>query len=217
VSGGLVPQPPLRRSDAVTRRRADDAGDHRGGEAARHRRARPHHRRQGRARELEGAKVDLIRPACRRQHSHLTMLDRRCGRGLAGAVCALPLAGSSVLPGAMMGEGFASRKRPLCEEASSPIAIRFTTAQPSPARDPQGERATFRINAARGHTPVAIFTSSLVKQHIAFPRRDGARVMKLFPTSRGGRSADGRPGAAAPGWTCHNAARPGACEAPCVP
>ena len=36
-------------------------------------RARPHHRRQGRPRELEGAEADLIRPACPWQHSHRTI------------------------------------------------------------------------------------------------------------------------------------------------
>ena len=35
----------------------DDAGDRRGREAARHCRARPHHRRQGRAREPKGLKL----------------------------------------------------------------------------------------------------------------------------------------------------------------
>ena len=34
--------------------------DRRGREAARHRGARPHHRRQGRARELEGVEADLM-------------------------------------------------------------------------------------------------------------------------------------------------------------
>jgi hypothetical protein len=47
------------RPDPVTRRHPDDAGDRRGGKAAWHSRARPQHRRQGRARELSGAEADL--------------------------------------------------------------------------------------------------------------------------------------------------------------
>jgi DNA repair protein RadC len=52
-------QSSVRRSDAVARRHPDDAADHGGGLAARHCRARPHHRRQGRACQLEGAEADL--------------------------------------------------------------------------------------------------------------------------------------------------------------
>ena len=52
-------QPSVRRPDAVARRHPDDAGDHRGRQAARHRRARPHHRRQGRPRQLQGPEADL--------------------------------------------------------------------------------------------------------------------------------------------------------------
>ena len=57
----LVHNHPVRRSDTLTRRHRDDAGDRRGRAAARHRRARPHHHRQGRAREPEGAEADLTR------------------------------------------------------------------------------------------------------------------------------------------------------------
>jgi hypothetical protein len=84
---------------------------------------------------------------------------------------------------------------------------------PSPAR---GEGKNFS-SAARGDTRVAAFTSSLVKQPNSFPRRDCARVVEIESPPKGGRSADRRPGAAAPGWTHHDAVRPGACEAPCVP
>jgi DNA repair protein RadC len=52
-------QSSFRRSDAVASRHPDDAADHGRGGAARHCRARPHHRRQGRPRELEGAEADL--------------------------------------------------------------------------------------------------------------------------------------------------------------
>ena len=52
-------QSSVRRPDAVARRHPDDAGDRRGRQAARHLRARPHHRRQGRPRQLEGAEADL--------------------------------------------------------------------------------------------------------------------------------------------------------------
>ncbi len=55
----LVHNHPVRRPDAVARRHPDDAGDRRRRQAAWHRRARPHHRRQGRARQLQGAEVDL--------------------------------------------------------------------------------------------------------------------------------------------------------------
>jgi DNA repair protein RadC len=44
----------------VARRHPDDAGHHRGRQATRHCRARPHHRRQGGARELQGAAADLM-------------------------------------------------------------------------------------------------------------------------------------------------------------
>ena len=47
------------------RRHPDDAFDRRDGEAARHLGARPHHRRQGRPRELEGTEVDLGRQGSR--------------------------------------------------------------------------------------------------------------------------------------------------------
>ena len=52
-------QPSLRRSDAVAGRYPDDQGDHRHCRPARHRPARPHHRRQERACEFEGAAADL--------------------------------------------------------------------------------------------------------------------------------------------------------------
>jgi hypothetical protein len=73
-----------------------------------------------------------------------------------------------------------------------------------------------RVGAtARRHAPLRHLLPSLVKQPYSFPRRDCARVVELSPTTKGGWSADRRPGAAAPGWACR--ARPGACEAPCVP
>jgi DNA repair protein RadC len=46
-----------------SRRYPDDAVDHRGRASARHCRARPHHRRQGRACEFQGAEADLITAA----------------------------------------------------------------------------------------------------------------------------------------------------------
>src|SRR5260370_496303 len=52
-------QSPLRRSDTVAGRYPDDQGDHRHRRPARHLRARPHHRRQERARQFEGDAVDL--------------------------------------------------------------------------------------------------------------------------------------------------------------
>ena len=52
-------QPPLRRSDAVKCGYSDDQIDHRYRRTAWDIRARPHHRRQERARELEGAEADL--------------------------------------------------------------------------------------------------------------------------------------------------------------
>jgi hypothetical protein len=52
-------QPSLRRPDAVACRHPDDTADRRGGKAARHLGARPHHRRQGGACELEGVAADL--------------------------------------------------------------------------------------------------------------------------------------------------------------
>ena len=57
----LVHNHPSGDPDAVARRHPDDAGDRRDRQAARHCRARPHHRRQGRAREPEGAEADLSR------------------------------------------------------------------------------------------------------------------------------------------------------------
>ena len=54
-------QSSVRRPDAVARRHPDDAGDRRDRQAARHFRARPHHRRQGRPRELQGTEADLTR------------------------------------------------------------------------------------------------------------------------------------------------------------
>ena len=48
-----------RRSDPLTRRYYDDAGNRRGGAPARHRGARPHHCRQGRPRESQGAEADV--------------------------------------------------------------------------------------------------------------------------------------------------------------
>jgi DNA repair protein RadC len=56
----LVHNHPLRRSDAVGRGYSHDQGDHRHRHAARHCRARPHHRRQERAREHEGVAADLM-------------------------------------------------------------------------------------------------------------------------------------------------------------
>ena len=55
----LVHNHPSRRSDAEPRRHPDDAVDRRDRQAARHFRARPHHRRQGRPHELQGAEADL--------------------------------------------------------------------------------------------------------------------------------------------------------------
>ena len=52
-------QPPLRRSDALAGRYPDDESDRPDRHAARHFRARPHHRRQERSRELEGVEADL--------------------------------------------------------------------------------------------------------------------------------------------------------------
>ena len=52
-------QPPLRRSDAIKGGYPDDEGDRRHRHPARHLRARPHHRRQERAREFEGDAADL--------------------------------------------------------------------------------------------------------------------------------------------------------------
>jgi DNA repair protein RadC len=57
-------QSSFRRSDAVARRHSDDATNYRRGQSARHFGARPHHRRQGRSRELERAEADLTRPSC---------------------------------------------------------------------------------------------------------------------------------------------------------
>ncbi len=54
-------QPSVRRSDAVARRHPDDAVDRRDRQAARHFGARPHHRRQGRPRQLQGVEADLGR------------------------------------------------------------------------------------------------------------------------------------------------------------
>ena len=54
-------QPSRRRPVAVARRHCNDPDDRRRSEAARHRGARSHHRRQGRAREFEGAEADLTR------------------------------------------------------------------------------------------------------------------------------------------------------------
>ena len=72
------PQPSRRRSDPVTRRHPDDAGDRRGGKAAWHSRARPQHRRQGRAREPQRAAVDLTRAfSTRGQVVHRSLLNRR--------------------------------------------------------------------------------------------------------------------------------------------
>ncbi len=56
----LVHNHPSGDPDAVARRYPDDAGDRRGRPPARHFRARPHHRRQGRPRQLQGAAVDLV-------------------------------------------------------------------------------------------------------------------------------------------------------------
>jgi hypothetical protein len=62
----------------VTRRHPDDAGDRRGGKAAWHSRARPQHRRQGRAREPQRAAVDLTRAfSTRGQVVHRSLLNRR--------------------------------------------------------------------------------------------------------------------------------------------
>ena len=52
-------QPPFRRSDAVPRRHPDDGGDRRGRASVRHLGARPHHRRQGRPRQPQGAQADV--------------------------------------------------------------------------------------------------------------------------------------------------------------
>ena len=52
-------QSSLRRSDAVAGGHSDDESDHRDRRPAGHLRARPHHRRQERPRELEGAAVDI--------------------------------------------------------------------------------------------------------------------------------------------------------------
>src|SRR3989442_15426244 len=52
-------QPSLRRSDALAGRYPHDQGDHPDRHPARHFRARPHHRRQERACELEGDEADL--------------------------------------------------------------------------------------------------------------------------------------------------------------
>jgi hypothetical protein len=90
-------QPSIRGPDAVPRRHPDDPADYRRGEAARHFRARPHHRGEGRACELEGFAVDL------RSGSTKAM---RCS-GFKSAlstflvsilICALPTPGSSVTP-----------------------------------------------------------------------------------------------------------------------
>ena len=58
----------------VTRRHPDDAGDRRGGKAAWHSRARPQHRRQGRAREPQRAAVDLTRAFSTRGHHQQPIL-----------------------------------------------------------------------------------------------------------------------------------------------
>src|SRR5262245_28143697 len=52
-------QPSFRRSHPFARRHRHDAGDRRGRAPTGHFGARPPHRRQGRARESEGAEVDL--------------------------------------------------------------------------------------------------------------------------------------------------------------
>jgi hypothetical protein len=54
-------QPPLRRPDAAARGHPDDPGGRGDRQAARHFRARPHHRGEGGARELEGVEADLRR------------------------------------------------------------------------------------------------------------------------------------------------------------
>ena len=61
----------------VTRRHPDDAGDRRGGKAAWHSRARPQHRRQGRAREPQRAAVDLTELFHSRAVVHRSLLNRR--------------------------------------------------------------------------------------------------------------------------------------------
>jgi DNA repair protein RadC len=53
-------QSPVRRSNSLPRGYPDDATDHRGGEPAWHYGVRPHHRRQGRPCQHEGAEADLI-------------------------------------------------------------------------------------------------------------------------------------------------------------
>ena len=62
-------QPPVGRPDTVARRRADDQVGDRRGEALRHRGARPHHRRQGRPCQPEGAGADLSSDRSRREHA----------------------------------------------------------------------------------------------------------------------------------------------------
>ncbi len=73
----------------------------------------------------------------------------------------------------------------------------------------------FRNSAARGDTPrcdIRVFTCQTAHLVPAARLRPGLEIESR--TTRGGRSADRRPGAAAPGWACNNAARPGACERP---
>jgi hypothetical protein len=131
--------------------------------------------------------------------------------------------GSSVLRRILMGRGvlFArklfSKQTPLpFEFARRPLSPPPNTSRACPTcafkgatRASPGRVGEGAIvgSAVRGDTSHCDIHSSLVKQHTSFPRRKCARVVKLSPHPRGGRSADRRTDAALrTRWACIDAA-----------